>query len=290
MSDNSHSEPQGLGTLASLVVLVGAALYFTGWVYRWAYFSFFQLEVTTLDLPLESFYIAAFQALLGGWGAIARTAIGIVLCAVGIYLTLWFVQLAGRRITHHLKQWRERAIQYGDRHRRSPVAQVLQSLAEFNSTHFNSIDFLRSLLDEIIIFLWALLILFFLAQWQADADAWIDAVNETSTLPVVTFLLPEDNSALGRKLDNPLINPAGFRIIGDKARYNRLLGREITQTGPQQVHRVWRLLIDRSGYFYIFPTLPNTANRSLRPPIVVIHESDRGDQLLILSPQPAAAE
>ena len=44
--------------------------------------------------------------------------------------------------------------------------------------------------------------MFYLAQWQADADAWTDAVNETSTLPAVTFVTPEKNAALGRKLDD----------------------------------------------------------------------------------------
>ena len=44
--------------LASLLTILGVGLYFTGWIYRWAYFAFFKLEVTKLDLPIKSFFIA----------------------------------------------------------------------------------------------------------------------------------------------------------------------------------------------------------------------------------------
>ncbi|NEO30998.1 MAG: hypothetical protein F6K36_11320 [Symploca sp. SIO3C6] len=51
---------------------------------------------------------------------------------------------------------------------------------------------------------------------------------------------------------------------------------------------MWRLLIDRDGYFYIFPALPEKRAKSepnLRPPVLVIYESGDGNQLLILSPK-----
>lgn len=48
-----------------MLALLAAALYFTGWIYCWAYYDFFQVEVTTLELPFESFYLAAFQVLFG---------------------------------------------------------------------------------------------------------------------------------------------------------------------------------------------------------------------------------
>ncbi|MEG4857246.1 hypothetical protein QUB75_06105 [Microcoleus sp. K1-B6] len=57
MSQNppSNPEPSILGTFASILGLLSAALFFTGWIYRWAYFGFFQLEVTTLDLGASQF-------------------------------------------------------------------------------------------------------------------------------------------------------------------------------------------------------------------------------------------
>lgn len=55
MTSSSDNNPDinPLGKLASLIALLAIALYFTGWVYRWTYFGFFQVEVTTLNLPLE---------------------------------------------------------------------------------------------------------------------------------------------------------------------------------------------------------------------------------------------
>ena len=77
MKESPRLPPEtfALGRLASLLVLLGAVLYFTGWTYRWSYFGFFQLEVTTLPLPLESFYIAAFQVFFGSIQAFAHTII-----------------------------------------------------------------------------------------------------------------------------------------------------------------------------------------------------------------------
>ncbi|MFM7713442.1 MAG: hypothetical protein ACKO7A_12230 [Microcystis sp.] len=40
---HNSSEFNPLGKLISVLVLLAAALYFTGWIYRWTYFSFFQL-------------------------------------------------------------------------------------------------------------------------------------------------------------------------------------------------------------------------------------------------------
>ncbi len=81
--------------------------------------------------------------------------------------------------------------------------------------------------------MWTLAALFLLAQWQADRDALRDAVNETSRLPVVTTVIHKEHAALGRNLDDPLVNPSRFRVIGDRGLYERLLGRELTDTSSQ---------------------------------------------------------
>ena len=59
------NEPKILGTFASLVGLLGLFLYFTGWLYRWAYYGFFKLEITRLDLPFKSFFLVPIQVFLG---------------------------------------------------------------------------------------------------------------------------------------------------------------------------------------------------------------------------------
>lgn len=258
-SSQDNSEFSLLGKLASLVVLLGAALYFTGWVYRWAYFSFFQVEVTTLNLPVESFYIAAFQVFFGNPLAIFRTAIAFIITAIAILVTLHIVD-------------------------DFLVKKLKKILQKFSYHQSKSIQFLGSLVDEIVIVLWILTVLFWLATWQGDADAWTDALNDTSTLPIVTVVASENNAALGRKLDDPFVNPTNVRIIGDLEQYKKLLGKDFTDTSNPDESRVWRLLIDRDGYFYIFPALPSNRDRALRPLVLTIHESGNGDQLMILSP------
>ncbi|GAB4294639.1 MAG: hypothetical protein Fur0025_31380 [Oscillatoriaceae cyanobacterium] len=68
-----NKPPNILNQIASLVVVISAVLYFTGWIYRWAYFGFFLLEVTTLDLPNESFFMVPFYLFFGNPEAVGRT-------------------------------------------------------------------------------------------------------------------------------------------------------------------------------------------------------------------------
>jgi hypothetical protein len=241
-----------LGKLISVLVLLAAALYFTGWIYRWTYFSFFQLEVTTLNLPTESFYLAAFQTFFGEPFAILRTILVLGVTTLAILATL-----------HYL--------------RRLPFT--------FNAAQKKIVDFLTSLLNELIIVLFVLTALFWLARWQAQADAWKDAVNDTSSLPVVTIVMPKD-AAWGRKLDNPLENPANFRIIGDRKAYNRLLGEELTDISNPNKPRVWRLLLKGDGYSYLFPALPKK-DPKLTIPVAIVYERDNGVQLTILNSSPS---
>lgn len=56
--------------------------------------------------------------------------------------------------------------------------------------------------------------------------------------------------------------------------------------------KVWRLLLERDGWIYLFRTLQpcsNTQricalNRNERPLVLMVRESELGNQLLILSP------
>ncbi len=258
-SSQNHQELNPLSKLLSLVALLAAALYFTGWIYRWAYYSFFQVEVTTLNLPVESFYLAAFRALVGNPPIFLRTTITLIITILVIIVTLQIIQKLQRFFVRYLG--------------RIPI--------NLTFTQLGSLNFLSSLINELVIVLWILTALFFLAQWQADRDAFRDAVNETSRLPVVTVIMREENAPLGRNLDNPLANPSGFRVIGDRKLYERLLGKELTDTSNPEQSRVWRLLIDRDGYFYIFPALPNK-DRNLSVPVLIIYESS--EQMTILSP------
>ncbi|MGK7930260.1 MAG: hypothetical protein AB4041_02345 [Microcystaceae cyanobacterium] len=250
-----------LSKLVSLIALVAAGLYFTGWIYRWAYFGFFHLQVTSLNLPLESFYLAAFQALFGSSLTVLRTIFGFIITLILILGSLKLLQFCQGKLSRLFNQY----------------------FPNRNSNHLTSLKFLLSLFDELIIISCLLFLLFLLAQWKGEQDAWLDAVNDTSTLPIITVIVPE-SSSLGRKFDNPLDNEYSptLRIIGDRELYNNIRGKELTRKENTQQKRVWRLLTQGNGYFYIFPALPEK-NKKLDFPIIKLYERDNGVQLQILS-------
>lgn len=265
MTDTSQEkkELQPFGKLLSLLALLAAALYFTGWIYRWEYYDFFHIEVTTLGLPFESFYLASFQVLFGHPLSILRTVAALVITGVFTLLSIEMRQRATKRIRRY--------------RRRRFFSQFFPKAKTFR--------LIADLIDEVIFVLLTLAALFWMARWQAQTDAWRDAVHETSTLPIVTIVVSEDSATVGRDVDNPLLNPSGLRIIGDQGIYNQLLGKELTDTTDPNELRVWRLLVDRDGYLYIFPALPRN-DRSLNFPVLTIYESSR--QLTILSPIPSS--
>ena len=255
----TNPEFHPLGRLASLTGLLAIALYFTGWAYRLTYFGFFKIQVTSLNLPFESFYFAAFRSLFGNPLIAFRTLIILVFVVLGILASLKGLQLLKRKFQSHLR-------------------------LNLDPFPLKLVQYLASLTNELVIVLWLLTALFILGQWQAERDAWTDAVNETSELPVVTVLIAENNAALGRLLKDPFSDPSGFRVIGDRNLYKELLGQEVTDTSNLEAKRVWRLLIDCDGYFYIFPALP-TKDRKQSVPVLIVYETGNGDQLTILSPR-----
>ncbi|GBF82360.1 hypothetical protein [Aphanothece sacrum] len=84
----------------------------------------------------------------------------------------------------------------------------------------------------------------------------------------------------------PLENPAEFRIIGDRKLYDRFLGQEINDLSNPDKPRIWRLLLKRDGYSYIFPALPEN-NPKLTIPVAIVYERDNGVQLTILNSSPS---
>ncbi|WP_416236211.1 hypothetical protein [Spirulina sp. CCNP1310] len=299
MSDPPHLPPEtfALGRIASLLVMLGAVLYFTGWTYRWSYFGFFQLEVTTIPLPLESFYLAAFQVFFGNFPAILHTLATIALIIIGVYCSLWLLEgKPSQQIQTLAKKIRHQTLNHFYTHLthakppKTPwkrplfsiyhnLLQLLTSFLKFPLLEYQSLRFLRSLIDETVILCWLLAACFWLAQWQGTADAWRDAVNPTSSLPVITLVVRDDTFPLGINPDD-LRNPEGIRIIGDDRSYQQLLSSAINNPGQD---RVWRLLIDIDGDYYIFAALPER-DENRRPLLVVVPRSREGDRLILLRP------
>ncbi|WP_445244543.1 hypothetical protein [Microcoleus sp. OTE_8_concoct_300] len=304
-----------LGHFASVVGLLGVALFFTGWIYRWSYFYCFQLNVITLDLPVESFFLVPLQVFLGDGWTIVKSTIALLLTALAIYLSLWLVNSINKtvavKINRIARRWR-----FSARRRRLGLLHgFLKSWQRFNINRLNSIKLLRSLVDEIIIVGWVLLVLFWSAYHQGIADARRDA-GENSSLPAVALIAKQDNISLGRKLDDDTLRSAGkgFKAIGDlglfadlsQTDYNhtkiskeKLQKIQSTEEGkkntPEQLLEkskeplVWRLLLERGNWIYLFPALTKEQQKKpkARPPVIAIQQSQSGDQLLIVSPEPS---
>ena len=251
---NSAEIPNPLSKFASVVGLLGAALFFSGWIYRWAYFAFFQLDITTIDLPAQSFLIVPIQVFLGTWSAIGKTILMFILAVVAVYLTLWLLQQLGTVIQRKFRR-------------------------------INVPSTVRAFLKEVVIVAWVFIFLFWVARWQGTEDAWRDARYSTSTLPVVTLITPSDKIALGRSLNDKFDSPSlkGIGIIGDKGLFDALHGREDTDTINPKNPRVWRLLLNRGDWIYLFISLPSDASKKQRPSIVAAQKG--GGQFIILSPE-----
>ena len=278
-----NSEPTVLQRFASLIGLLGASLFFTGWMYCSVYFFNFQIALVTLDLPVQSFFIVGIQVLLGDIRAVTETVIALILIIPTIYLSLWVIQYFERWIFSRI-----RALQCWTSRQNSQnlLIRLFESLIQFNPLNLDSIKFLRYLVDESIIVGWVLLILFHLAHSHGIADSQRD-ISPHSTLPVVTFITP-NRIPMGRLLDKPFEDPSisGFHIFGDRNSFDSLLRLEDSDPEDTQEPRVWRLLLDRDGWIYLIPTNPKGDNQNKFPPVVVVQKSMYGDQMMILTPTP----
>ena len=273
------SEPQNssntnlLGSFASLLGVFGIFLYFIGWIYRWAYFGFFQLEITSLNLSIESFLLVSLQAILGNLWIFFRAILVLILTVLLIKSTIWLISAPKTSTLVNNSQ--------------SPNSRFTQKLHDFRL--FKLLRSFAQLLPlplrhEIIIVGWILAALFWLGRCQGTADAYRDAVNNTSTRPIVTLVSPSDKLALGRNLDDLLTNPSlkGSRIIGDVEQFRNIFGQETNDTTNLKQPIVWRLLIENNNWVYIFPAMPLGAKPNQRPVLLAVNTGDGRVQLLIL--------
>jgi hypothetical protein len=189
MAHSGETSSSPLALLAGSVGLMAVALFFTGWLYRWHYYTFFLVEPTSLGLSVESTFIAAYAVLFGSPWAVLRLLLGLVLAGVGIVLTIWALRACRRGLRGPLK-WCGGMLALREEQRK-----LLRALA--------------SLLDELVIVLWLLLVLKGLAGMQGLADARRDALEDTSSLPVITIAMRGGEAVIGRDLDQELTKPPG---------------------------------------------------------------------------------
>jgi hypothetical protein len=70
-------------------------------------------------------------------------------------------------------------------------------------------------------------------------------------------------------------------LIGDIELFKKLQSED---TNEVKKDRVWRLLIERGDWIYLFATLPKNADSDEKPIVIAIEKGDPGDRLMILSP------
>jgi hypothetical protein len=288
-SPQDRNFPPILGGIASIVGLLGIALYFTGWIYRWSYFGYFSLEVTTLDLPLQSFLLVPLQVFFGSFSSpiiIIKSIIAFLFILFLIYVTLLLLEVIGNTIS---KRFQDQLVEIPQTRgkKSSRIEQIWRSFAAFNLSKFKSMGFLHSLLNEAVIVFWVLVGLFWLACTQGLSDARRDTSHATSTRPVVAFVAPKSLLILGRDLETMLQEDkiakdppvADYRLLGDLKLFKKLREEDTNELTDE---RVWRLLIERGGWIYLFPTLPKNAGADERPPVLAIEKG--GKSLIILAP------
>jgi hypothetical protein len=281
----STQEANFLGRFASVVSLLGIAIFFAGWIYRWSYFYFFQLDITTLDLAPQSFLLVPLQVFLADRWTIGKTAIAFILTMFAIHINLWLIQAISEWLTDNLEKM---LLYHTARRKNSWKDRFIKSLAEYSVFQLGRLKFLRLLINEIIVVSWVLVVIFWLAQSRGIMDARRDA-GQNSTLPVVALVVPEDKLVLGRKLDDPFANTSleGYRIIGDRGLFDYLWLKEDNDISDPQQPKIWRLLIERGGWIYLFKSLPPKVDQTVRPPVLAIQENYMSSHMMILSPEPS---
>jgi hypothetical protein len=261
MAESLNESVSPLGKLAGSIGFVAIALLFTGWIYRWHYFTYFQVDPTSFGFPVETISIAAFSLLFRSPWTILRFIIGLVLAFAGIVVTF--------RAIHLCSGWL------------LPLFGKMQQRMGLGREQRQQLSLLSSLANELVIVLWLLLVLYGLAASQGLSDARRDAVDETSTLPLITIAMSGSQSVIGRDPDQILVNPSGVRLFGSRERYDALLGDELNSDSGR---RRWRLLSDTGGRLLVIPSLPSAQIGGKAPPLLIFPDEGKGDRLVILSP------
>ena len=297
-----------LGTIAGLIGIISLFTYFTGWVYRWAYFGFFELDINSIQLPFESFFLVPIQVFLGDLHRIILAILVILFTSMAIKITLFIInnfsinnykyqskfftiklpflkkiidKLPSGHCQKKLKKFINSKIYV------SIFLKKLHSFYLFKPLRYFAQIFPQPLRNEIVIVAWLLTALFWLAQYQGNVDAFRDAVNKTSTRPIITLVTKKENLAIGRELGNQneldnlkkIPSLKNFRIVGDVKQFYQIFGKETNF----ELDIVWRLLLQTNNWAYLFPALPSPAKPNQRPPLLVINAEQGQIQMLILS-------
>lgn len=263
-----------LGAFSSLLGLFSILLYFTGWIYRWSYYSFFNLDVNTLDFAFESFLFVPIQVVFGG-PFTSLTILIIFLISFGT-LNLTIKLFFSRNDRNHSQT------SSGNNQKRNP-SKVFGWLNQFFVSYLP-----KELIRDLAIILWILFTVFWIARYQGWKDAQRDA-RVSSSLPFITIVFNEKSFPIGR-------NPASLStktssentfLIGDNNWYEYLKRIEVNDKRIESKKlskvedvRAWRLLLNTGEHLYAFVALSDSASKNERPIIISIPTSSAKVQIL----------
>lgn len=222
-------------------------LYFTGWIYRWAYFAFFQLQVTTIDFSIESFFFVPLQVFFGD---IQKTIINIIIIAL-IILVIWLIFSKTAIINRYYSRF---SALVKDLILVSGILLILFWIARYQGT----VDARRDAIDK------------------TSLLPVVTFATPKNLIPLGRN--PDDVSTIPSLQD--------YKLIGDVKNWENLQLRDTNDSYNPNDRLVWRLLLKNRAWIYLFPGLPANAPLDQRPPILAIAQTGNGDQLLILAPEP----
>ncbi|WP_346294376.1 hypothetical protein [Sphaerothrix gracilis] len=259
MSNNSEPQEKNfLGTFASLLGLLSIALYYSGWIYRWAYYGFYNIEITSINLALESFFIVTIQVFLSSFSS-----------AIFFVISCFFICLMGVLCNFLVDNFYVKIIfLFKSKRIQSKLRRKIINKA------------FKNFVKDIIIVAWILITLFQISKARGIIDAKRDFSNESSKLPIITVVASEDYP-LGRNVKNPFIitdKEDNLKVLGDIKRYMELSGRELNDAIGG---RVWRLLLEDENRLYIVETMPEKMVQQSSPITLQISKSGDGALLIL---------
>lgn len=266
---------------AQILGILGLISFFSGWIYRWSYFNYFNLDLTRLNYPPQSFLLVPLQLFLRRPENLIKAALALAVLPIVIQINLDLIHFIARFLLRLIRRVSEADFIKNMK----PNGSLKNWLLEKKRSYVISIKAYKPLINELVIVLWVTSLVYWISQWQGSFDAQQDAVHRTSSLPVVTFVGKQKDFILGTDLR--IIEPNGIPpdpaisgsvIIGDltMARFVRQ-----SSINDASTERVWHFLTERDGWVYIFPSL-KAAMAKRYSPIVITFPKAEGDQLMIL--------
>ncbi|MEO1294890.1 MAG: hypothetical protein AAFW75_03660 [Cyanobacteria bacterium J06636_16] len=300
---NNGSNVNPITYLTSIIGIFSIFLYFSGWIYRWAYFSFYGLDLNTIasSFPAQSFLFVPIQVVFGDLGNLEFYPLFRAVISVFIFFALYYAfSTLGSLLRSSLPQEnRLPRIKY------YKSSFIRNRLKIFTSYKRRLCSFLKRLFLAFLSFCIILLssdpskvlipaaiilaLLFWVSRIQGTDDARRDYTNSETRLHTIAIIQSGSNIPLGRELKKPEDVPdlENTHVIGDINLYRDLRLKDLNLLNTKE-EMVWRLLLETDSQLYIFIGHPGKPSNDERPNLVSIpKQSDGAYSIYMLSPAPS---